>query len=326
MADRICFVRINSVDSFRYKATSGVPQGSILGPLLFVLFVNDVSSYVKWSKVLLYADDLKLFLRIRSMADVLNLQSDLSRISQWCSDNLLDINVSKCCKVSFGKCRNFMLFDYVINGITLKSNEEKLDLGVVFDYKFNFVNHLNSVIPKSYSLLGFIKRNCREFSDPYTVKLVYSSLVRSKLEYASFIWNPFCVTHISRIERIQRKFIKFALHNIHFTQPEPSYEDKCRLIGLKTLENRRKYLSQVFLYKIICGFVDCSELLDLINFHVPPRILRNHNLFVIPFHRTNYSMFEPLSRVLNEYNRISDNLDFSDSLKKYCQFLDLIYF
>lgn len=339
LLNRICFVSVDSDKSCPYIATSGVPQGSIIGPLLFLLFINDISTKVKWSKVLLYADDLKIFLKVKSLVDFLHLQEDLDVIGSWCCENLLDINISKCKHVCFSKSRNPILNSYSINNVGLNTVDEIMDLGVIFDNQFTFANHINYIIPKAYSLLAFIKRNCRDFSDLYTLKLVYTSLVRSKLEYGSLIWSPFYDNHIGRLERIQKKFIKFAFRFIQFFEPYPVYIDKCRFIHLETLENRRAHLLVMFLYKIICGIVDCPILLKTVNFKIPDLRLRRNDVFVVQAHRTNYASNEPIIRALNEFNRISNTwaledcdklshlkLDFSDSLSTFCNMLDLIYF
>ncbi|XP_075158149.1 uncharacterized protein LOC142231426 [Haematobia irritans] len=262
LLDRNYFVNIDDCYSYMYVATSGIPQGSILGPLLFVLFINDVPSCLKWSKILLYADDLKLYMRISSISDIRRLQEDLNSLADWCSSNFLTINVGKCRKISFYKCKNPVFYDYKLNGYSIERVEEVKDLGVIFDYKF---------------------------TDPYSLKLVYTALVRSHLEYCSCVWSPFYGVYSGRIERIQKRFIKFALRFIPFSDPFPSYIDKCRLIHLMTLENRRTYLSQVFLFKIISGFIDCAQLLELISFNVPARSLRSRALFYTCIHKIYYA-------------------------------------
>lgn len=327
LSNRISFVSLDSVNSYHYNATSGVPQGSILGPLFFILFMNDISSVILNSEVLLYADDLKIFLRINSISDVFRLQIDIHNIVHWCSVNQLQINLSKCFLVSYYKCRNPIFYKYSIDSQALETLDEIKDLGVVFDSKFTFVNHINMIVPKAYALLAFIKRNCRDFSDPYTIKLVYMSTILTKLEYGCLIWNPFYTTHISRLERIQKKFISFALRSLNFTLPIPSYVDRCRLIHLKSLENRRKLLSLKFVYKLVCGYIDCPALLGLINFNVPTRFLRHNYVFNLPIHRSNYSANEPINRALNEFNRISNlNIDIFGCLERFVSILDIIYF
>lgn len=261
------------------------------------------------------------------MADVLNLQIDINNIVNWCYKNHLEINLSKCCQVSYYKCRNPIFYKYSIDNHTLETLNEIKDLGVVFDSKFTFVNHINMIVPKAYALLAFIKRNCRDFVDPYTIKLVYMSIVLTKLEYGCIIWNPFYANHINRLEKLQKRFITFALRSLNFTLPIPSYVDRCRLIHLKTLVNRRNLMSVKFIYKLVCGFIDCPDLLGLINFNVPTRSLRHKFVFNLPICRSNYAANEPINRALKEFNRISaQNIDIFDNFNRFVLNLDIIYF
>ncbi|XP_059225889.1 uncharacterized protein LOC131997968 [Stomoxys calcitrans] len=104
--NRVCTVKVESFVSSPYIQTSGVPQGSILGPLLFILFINGISSCFSTSRFLLYADDLKIFHKIESMSDVFDLQNDLDNLLSWCISNKLLINLSKCAHVSFYRLRH----------------------------------------------------------------------------------------------------------------------------------------------------------------------------------------------------------------------------
>lgn len=149
-----------------------------------------------------------------------------------------------------------------------------------------------------------------------TRKLLYCSFVRSLLEYASVIWCPFSDVHIKRLERVQRKFTKFAILPLHITiDPPPSYETRCAFVNLQSLEIRRSIQSLLFLYDIINYNINCSELLTQVRFNVPCRLLRKHNYFHVDLHRTNYSLNELLTRAQNYFNKLSDNslLDFSYS-------------
>lgn len=328
LANRQCFVSINNAKSNSYIASSGIPQGSVLGPLLFILFLNDIVSCFESSKCLIYADDIKIFLNVKNISNVNSLQMDINRLCSWCVSNHLPLNISKCFHISFGRRFNMLNSIYYINNQQLLNVDSILDLGVVFDNKLTFQLHIDFIMPKAYSMLAFVKRNSKEFTNPYTRKLLYVTFVRSKLEYGSIIWNPLYDVHSSRIERLQKKFLKFALVSVPFGSPLPTYEARCRLIHLETLKNRRSKCSVLFIYKLINGFIDCSSLLSLIGFNIPVRSLRYNAYFYIPFHRSNYSSFEPVLRSLKEFNNINKqcNLDFSYSLKTFCETLDLIYF
>lgn len=203
LSSRNCVVVVDNASSYPFVASSGVPQGSILGPLLFVIFINDISSCFNFSKYLLYADDLKIYSTITNASDSINLQADLNNVVAWCSKNRLKLNINKCFHISYSKSRSITPTSYLIDGEQLTTIGEVSDLGVIFDARFLFHSHLNYAIAKSYSMLAFIRRFSSDFTDPYTLKLLFTSLVRSKLEYAVFIWRPYYVCHINRIERIQ---------------------------------------------------------------------------------------------------------------------------
>lgn len=129
LIDRTQYVKINDNLSHSFKVNSGVPQGSHLGPLLFLIFINDITNELKYSRCLLYADDLKIFLPVASIEDHEQLQADLNCISDWCNRNCLYLNVSKCKCMTFHRKRIPLLFDYSISGTLLLRVTEVQDLG-----------------------------------------------------------------------------------------------------------------------------------------------------------------------------------------------------
>lgn len=306
LSHRMCKVVVDGFESLPYEQTSGVPQGSILGPLFFNLFINDVSNCFTKVNFLLYADDLKIYKKINSMTDIAELQSDLNRLHNWCLLNSLQLNLEKCHHVSFSRSRNPIQSIFQIGNYNLKTVESTIDLGVVFDSTMSFIPHINYIIPKAYAMLAFIRRSCSDFSDPYTLCLLYTSYVRSKLEYAAVVWSPHCGTHISRIERVQHIFLKYALSSFKFVDPIPSYRSKGLLLGIETLEYRRRFQSALFVFDIITGGIDCPDLLSQIQFYVPPRILRHHYIFNIPYRRTNYAQNSTINRACSDINAINE--------------------
>lgn len=315
--NRVCTVKVESFVSSPYIQTSGVPQGSILGPLLFILFINGISSCFSTSRFLLYADDLKIFHKIESMSDVFDLQNDLDNLLSWCISNKLLINLSKCAHVSFYRLRHPIQTSFKIGNCVLKKSTSVRDLGVIFDFSLSFVPHIDYIIPDAYKVLAFIKRNCFDFSDPNTFKILYTTFVRSKLEYAAIIWDPYCISHIGRIERIQKLFSKFALRPL-FPLEHPPYRSRCLLLGLQSLDCRRKFQSALFIFDLINNRVDSPDLLALVPFSVPVRSLRFTDLFSIKFHRCNYARNGPLTRSFLNLNRI--NLNFQKESKPSIDF------
>lgn len=321
LSNRTYTVIIDKFQSQSYVATSGVPQGSVLGPLLFLLFINDISYCVRSSNCLLYADDLKIFKEICNVSHEDELQSDLNNIYIWCNNNQLPLNLNKCFQMTFSRSRSHIRSSrsYAISNVVLKSVSEILDLGVVLDPELRFESHINYVVSKAYSVWAFVKRNCKGFTDPYTVKLLYTSFVRSKLEYCSFVWSPFYAVHTNRIEKLQKTFLRYALRDIFINQSVPSYYVRCLLLGLKPLYIRRKVQSIMIIFNIINSNIDCEYLFHLISFCVPSYFLRYNNVFFVNMHLTNYASNEPITRALNLLNKINCKfeLDFSISTDKF---------
>lgn len=117
----------------------------------------------------------------------------------------------------------------------------------------------------------------KEFNDPYYLRALYSSLVRSILESTAVVWSPASSVAIRRIEGVQRKFIRFALRGLPWNNPIelPPYMDRCRLLSMDTLEKRRNIMRAVFVAKLLKGEVDAPNILARLNIHVPARSLRN---------------------------------------------------
>lgn len=314
LTNRTYSILFKSIVTSAFEANSGVPQGSHLGPLLFIISINDVVSLIKNSNISIYADDMKIYRKITSMSDSISLQEDMNRFSTWCTSNCLKLNVGKCAMMTFSRKKTPIQFNYKLNNETVPIVESFRDLGIYLDQNLNFKLHYNYIINKSNSMLGFIKRWSKEFSDPYILKSLYTCLVRPNLEYASQVWNPHFDIHIRRIERIQRNFIRFAFRQFHWINPLilPPYVDRIKLINMQTLEKRREMADVVFLNEIINSNIDSSFLLNKIEFNHDNRF-RSPNLFNLKFHRTTYGMFEPINRLLILGNKYQNYIRISTS-------------
>ncbi|CAH1108186.1 unnamed protein product [Psylliodes chrysocephalus] len=159
--------------------------------------------------VILYVDDLKLFKSISSVDDCLIMQENLNKLNLWCNSNNLPLNVSKCNSISFTRKLNPIEYNFTVNNINLHKCLSFRDLGVLFDAKLNFIEHVNTIQKEAYRNLGFVIRNGRQFSEPNTLKTIFNAFVRSKLEYASIVWSPGYEVHSQALEKIQRKFVKY---------------------------------------------------------------------------------------------------------------------
>lgn len=304
LCNRIQKVKFKSCVSSPITVHSGVPQGSHLGPLLFLIFVNDLPEKLKSSNVLLYADDAKVFSIIRSYDDCVKLQKDFDNLSQWSNDNFLQLNIKKCKTLTFSRIKDTINFDYHLSGSNLGRCEHFNDLGVTFDSKMTFKVHIDSIIAKAKSRLGLIKRYAKEFDDPYITKTLFVSLVRSILEFACQVWSPHYVTHINRIESVQKQFLLFALRQLNWENRLilPPYRNRLLLLNLNTLEDRRKLLSCCLIWNLMNNKIDSSNLLKKLCFICPVRTSRFFVPLRIDHFRYDYLNFEPLKQCLSIYN------------------------
>lgn len=317
---RMQSVQFKNSTSKNIHVHSGVPQGSHLGPLLFTLFINDLPSIIKFCYILMYADDVKIFVtyNLPSVADL--MQSDLNNFYWWCEVNLMQLNLKKCKCMKFYR-KNVISTDYYFDGHKLELVDLFLDLGVLFDPKLNFISHINVSVNKARGVLAFIKRWAKEFTDPYVTKQLYMSLVRPILEYGSIIWDPQYNVHINNIESVQKQFLIFCLRGLPWSSSFnlPSYSSRLALIKLPTLQSRRTMLNVSFLFNLINGVVNSTFLLQNILFNVPQRPTRNFQPLSIQYFRQNFANADPFRRICNQFNDLSALFDFCsnvDSVKR----------
>lgn len=156
---------------------------------------------------------------------------------------------------------------------TLQRMEDIRDLGVTLDSGFTLRTHYTDIITKANKQLGFIFKISKDFRDPLCLRSLYCSLVRSVLEFGNVVWCPYHTTWIKRIEKVQTKFVKYALRNLPWLDPVnlPPYEDRCRLLEINTLEQRRFNAQAVFVAKILKGEIDSPLILEQINMYAPER-------------------------------------------------------
>ena len=281
-------VKLRPFYSNMFSVLAGVPQGSHLGPILFLIFINDIGLNILHSHYLLFADDLKLFRAVYSSSDCIKLQSDLYKIVHWCIQNDMSLNVDKCKVMSFSRRRRLVDFTYRISDSNINRVTLTTDLGVTFDSRLTFCPHIDHVVGKAFRLLGCMYRYCRSFNNLQSFRTLYCSNVRSTLEYASIIWSPQYAVHINRIEGIQRRFLDMVSYK--FLKNEVSREDVASLVGLIPLESRRRSFDVLFLFKILNNLIDCPELLQKIPFNITQRITRYSFNFRIPLAANNFGV------------------------------------
>ena len=243
LEDRVQVVGVQGHLSDPISVTSGVPQGSHLGPLLFLLFINDLKGVFRHSNFVMYADDLKIFRTISGVLDVNLLQDDLLGFEQWCTVNRLCLNASKCVLLRSHRAVSGIPSTYNLEGTTLSVVAEVLDLGVTFTSCLDFRAHYRNIVCKAMKTLGFIARFGKHFKQIRTLKLLYVTLVRPQVEYASVIWSPRHKQYSNSIERVQHKFLRMAMRASGTPMRfwDHDYCPALQKLGLLTLSDRRVF-------------------------------------------------------------------------------------
>ena len=242
LTNRTQVVRLNRSDSTPVEVISGVPQGSVLGPTLFLIFINDLVDCIKHSKVLLFADDLKIYNTHENNA---LLQSDLDRLCSWSSNWQLPISVSKSYVLYLGKLNP--KHKYVLDHIELADiGSSCKDLGVYVSSNLNSAIHCENVRSKASKISALIHRTFISGDTSLKVR-AFKTYVRPILEYATIVWNPHNSGEINKIESIQRRFTK-RLFNTNLCL---SYDERLNLLNLERLELRRIYFDAQMAYNII---------------------------------------------------------------------------
>ena len=169
----------------------GVPQGSILGPLLFTLFINGLpDEAADGVKTALYADDTKLYRNVSSSEHCDLIQVTLSNIHYWSQRNNIRFNTSKCKALTVTRKKTAIVFDYTLDGSTLTRVSEEKDLGVIITSTLSWDSHIHTITAKANKLLGLLKRTCTLLRDVSVRRSLYLSLVKSQLCYATQVWSP----------------------------------------------------------------------------------------------------------------------------------------
>ena len=254
LLDRFQRVVVNGVQSKNTLVTSGIPQGSVLGPIMFLIYVNDLPEGIL-SSLKLFADDTKIYRSISSADDRILLQEDLDRLSLWSVKWQLPFNINKCKVIHIG--HNNSQYKYTMYSTNKETNEitgvkEENDLGVICDSSLNFSSHINECIRKANQRLGLIRRNFK-FINEKSFLLLYTSLVRPIIEYCSPVWYPLHKKDSVSLEKVQRRATKLIKHLRHLKYPE-----RLRRLNLPSLEYRRRISDLIQIYRMIHSIDDIN--------------------------------------------------------------------
>ena len=240
---------INDHKSHTAPVTSGIPQGSVLGPILFVIYINDLPEAVDPSShIFLFADDTKIFGEIKCDQDHEILQKDIDNMLAWSKNWLLKFHPEKCVMMSMGKnsASNKEEHTYTMEGHNLNYSSCEKDLGVYIDEDLSFDIHISQAINKANRVMA-IARKTFDFMNEDIFLNIFKGLVRPHLEYATAVWSPHLIKHIDDLENVQRRATK-QIPNFSSL----SYADRLRKLGLPTLSYRRIRGDLIQVFKMNC--------------------------------------------------------------------------
>jgi hypothetical protein len=291
---------------------SGIPQGSILGPILFTVFINDLPDNLH-STCKIFADDTKIYDKISNSA---NIQSDINKLQEWCDTWNLYFNVSKCGVMHVGKKNPAN--EYVMKMDTdvqrLNVTKEEKDLGVTFDCQLSFDPHIQRVVNKANQMLGIIKRTFT-FLDKETFLKLYKAFVRPHLEYANVIWCPFLKRQSKLIESVQRRATKLLREC-----REMAYVDRLHYLNLHSLKGRRIRGDLIQMFKMF-NHIDDVDVQAFFSFTVTNTRNSDGKVFINRCN-TNKRKFSFSHRVSPNWNSLPANVKFTDNINTFKNALD----
>ena len=306
-------VVVNGSESETIDVISGVPQGSVLGPLLFLIYVNDLCAITlsTGSKVTMYADDLVLHKVVDAETAFIGLQKDIDNIVQWSRSNKVKLNKSKCKVMLFSHKRHAMPPVFIENEQIEQVYTYKY-LGVTITPTLKWDEHIDQLCLRAKKLLGYLYRIFYRNVQPSSLCDLFTALIRPILEYASQVWDPYTLKNKHKIESLQ----KYALR-ICSGRWSASYEELLDLFELPTLASRREYLRVITLHKFHSGHSYLPP--DILNLQ-PATSTRSStsNSYRIPFARTAQFQHSFWPRTLQVWNHLPYDIIDNDNSSFKC--------
>ena len=230
-------VVVEGVASEPSDVLSGVPQGTVLGPLFFLIYINDIAQGLSKGTVLkLFADDSLLYRVIKSPRDREILQRDLDLLQNWEKKWKMEFHPGKCQHMKITNKKDPLPSNYFIHGVPISITDSAKYLGVVIDAKLKWKQHYSEILKKCNGTLAFIRRNLNKA--PKNIKAgCYTALVRPRAEYASAVWDPHHQVDIQSIEKIQKRAARFVTGN--YKLESGNTEFNLNQLNWPSLEERR---------------------------------------------------------------------------------------
>jgi hypothetical protein len=326
LGNRSQVTSVASTLSSSAAVTVGVPQGSILGPLLFLIYVNDLVKCPLQSEIVLYADDTVLYCSGKNVHELeLQLNDDLSVVSHWFNRNLLTINTSKCKFMVFGSTRklnNIETVDIYINRSTLDRTDKFKYLGIIFNQSLTWHDHVDYLVKKINQRIGLMKRVKHLL--PISARItLYNSLIAPLFDYGDIVWgDKNNEVLMSYLQTLQNKAAKIILNKPFYS----SASEALNTLGFKILSCRRKVNRLTTVYKCINGEIDFNLLENVhSNSHIHSYNTRTKENFHLPRVRTNWGKQRFVYQSTKEYNSLKQDCKKCSTLVSFKKSLNTIF-
>ena len=255
LSQRTQQVLLDGSCSSQADVISGVPQGTVLGPLLFLAFINDLPDAVSHSDPRLFADDCLLYRLVKTDDDARRLQEDLDALEEWETKWQMKFHPEKCQVIRININKRFeRQSTYRLHGHTLEVVDSGKYLGVHLTNDLTWHKHVDATVAKASKTLGFLRRNLSECTT-HVKSAAYTSLVRPTLEYSSAVWDPSSTEDINKLEKVQRQAAHFV-HSNYFDRTPGCVSKMVSDLGWEPLQKRRQFDRLTTLYKIQRGLVE----------------------------------------------------------------------
>ena len=292
-------VLVNGETSSPVSVDSGVPQGSVLGPLLFLCHINDLPDRTK-STVRMFADDCLLYRQIQTPEDHIVLENDLKALGDWANMWGMKFNATKCYVMTIGRQRKLSHFIYTLCNHPLENVKNNPYLGIQISNDLKWKTHIDKTCNKSNKILGFLRRNLKHC--PTKLKeTAYKSLVRSIVEYSATIWDPYLKKDTIQVEKIQRRAARFVCNDYRQTSSVSAMLDKLKW---QPLEQRRRSARITLLYKILTEKI-AIEHKDYITFNTSSTRAGSRNKLDVYSPQTETSRNSFFPRTVKDWNQLN---------------------
>ncbi len=294
---------------------SGVPQGTVLGPLLFLIYINDLPDNIH-STVRLFADDCVLYHVIKNTSDSQKLQEDLNTLEKWEDTWQLCFNPSKCFVMRLTHSRSPKHFDYMLGNQKLSETDGHPYLGVFISNKLTWNQHVKEITSKANRTLGFIRRNLHSCPRK-TKEAAYMTLVRPLIEYSSAVWDPHTQILQNQIEKIQNRAARFVFND--YTSRSPGcVSSMLQSLNWESLQNRRTTRRLAIFQQSRLGHLS----LPIGKYLQPPqRQSRHHHCNAYQQLATNKDCFKHsyLPKTIIDWNKLPEQITLIEETKSFKQ-------